>query len=82
MSGAAIISNALDSPFPSILSAVRGSDEAIFWTRRSRPETRIRSDAPSIKQWGAVMVGRIINLVYRALCRKYLIAIRHRQHWA
>jgi hypothetical protein len=28
------------------------------------------------------MVGQIINLVYRALCKKYLIAIRHRQHWA
>jgi hypothetical protein len=35
-----------------------------------------RLAASSIKQRGSVMSGRVINLVYRGLCRQYLNTLR------
>jgi hypothetical protein len=35
-----------------------------------------------IKQRASVMLGHIINLFYRGLCKQYLLAIRHRRHRA
>jgi hypothetical protein len=64
------------------VGGLASSDETIFPSRRSRPETRIRSDSQSIKQRGAIMLGHIINLIYRVLCRQYLNAMRRQHRWA
>jgi hypothetical protein len=57
------------------------SDETIFRT----DEAGLKQKSALMhldQQRGSVMVGHIINLVYRGLCKRYLIAIRRRPNWA
>jgi hypothetical protein len=56
------------------------ADETILPNRRSRPETRLRSDSPGSKR-GVIMLATILNAFYRQACRQYLIAMRRRR-WA
>jgi hypothetical protein len=67
-------------------ASVGGADRACrrnhFPTAAKQSGNERRLASSSIKQRGSVMLGRIINSVYRGLCRQYLMAIRHRHHWA
>jgi hypothetical protein len=53
----------------------RVSNETIFRSRRSRPETEIRSNVP-IRQWGSIMLALILNSIYREILKSSLSGIR------